>query len=805
MLHPAVFRDLTELEQKIKGISDRNAIGICPGPALADKYREYLERIGCESVDVVTIFKFAQNFLTTDSNFNSAQFFNKSSLLLSLSTLWKTHLPELSLADFQLAHKVFTDLRGHFLVPDFLETILVDFRPEIKKCILYFWHFLQNAKILDEHGVYGELAHQLRTPAHPAFEYLPTQTYLFFGFRHFTGVQVDFLKSLAIKHDVYIFIPEPAYASSRATDWITWLFPNKETEAPSRQDIHKPMIRCQVIRPTYNRHSELLIKQLDCATPTNIILAKKELNSTDLSTIYQNNYFKLESQIFTGILESVKKNILAQIETCADRSFTVADLKNYIDHDCKKKLAEKNFRNQRTIKVMLLLRANLKIWEELSAQNTEVDGDIWKLICESTQLDLPRNYLIPVAFSRHSSSIMSIEGLELDHSLGRSVLVVSEQYGEIISDNNAFADSILGNIAALSPVRSAELEKNILKFWLDVFLAKEQNILFYEQGIEERSFFWKMMLGVMGPQQDSVSLLHKKNEIDVLARYINQKYQHKSLTSSRLQTYCECPRKFYFQELQSFRLDKRSKVQLENFELGDIEHLVIKDFFENNIEFNYAAVNDLVSMRLKEYLRQRALQIKNFSLATAQKEILEYSMNGISALKSLMKQYDFTSVKFEFPFDDSIKDVHFKGRIDCILENNQGYAILDFKRGTGSIPSMKAFDRFEKLQIWFYLSHCHIAKKILCFGLICLSGINESMLKSLAESEEKTVLIPECDDMGLKMITHADYEKQLKEYQLYEEEIVSDLYVDELFKASPMKAQVCDFCDLAALCSKGQL
>ncbi|HAZ13086.1 MAG: hypothetical protein A2X86_09850 [Bdellovibrionales bacterium GWA2_49_15] len=801
MLYPAIFRDLVELEQKIKTISAKNVIGVCPGPALADKYREYLQRIDCDSTDVVTVFKFAQNLLSCDPNFDSNQFCNKSRLLLSLATLWKAHLSELSLADFQLAHKIFTDLRGHFLVPDFLETVLADFRPDVKRCVLYFWHFLQSAKILDEHGVYGELAHQLRTPAHPAYEYLPSQTYLFFGFRHFTGVQVDFLKSLAIKHDVHIFIPEPAYLSARATDWITWLFPDRKTVPPVERDISSSAVQCQIIRPAYNRHSELLIKQLAGGKATNIILAKNELSSGDLCSIYHDNYFKLESQFFSGILEALTKSVLARIESSRTGFLSVEAMHQYIDDECRQKLAEKDFRNQRAIKVILLVRANLQVWQELSAKNTKVDGDIWKMICEASQLDLPRNYLIPVAFSRHSSSITSISGLELDHSPDGSILVVSEQYGEIISDGSAFSDSMLVNIAPLSPVKSADLEKNFLKFWLDIFLSGEKNRLLYEEGIEERSFFWKMILGSLKQKgYGSENRLCKKVPVDVLARYITQTYRQKKLTPSRMQNYCDCPRKFYFQEIHECRLDKTTQLQLESFELGEIEHLVIKDFFEKNLELNDDSVTRLVDLHLREYLEKRILKIKKISLPEIQKEIFEYSMNGIKILNDLIALYHFTTVRFEIPFSEVVSAVEYKGRIDCILENEDGYAILDFKRGAGSIPTLKAFDKFEKLQVWFYLAHADISKKILCFGLICLSEPDETLLRSVMD-----VGTLECGDLTLKGIPREDYERKLSEYRSYEEGLQQDLYADDIFKASPLKAQTCDFCDLSALCSKGQI
>ncbi|MEK6625921.1 MAG: PD-(D/E)XK nuclease family protein [Bdellovibrionota bacterium] len=805
MLYPAVFGDLSELERRINKISvhKAKAIGICPGPALADKYREYLQRIGSQSFDVVTVFKFAQNLLTCDQNFDSSRFFNKSTLLLSLATLWKANLPELSLADFQLAHKIFTDLRGHFLVPDFLETVLADFRPEIKRCVIYFWHFLQSANILDEHGVYGELAHQLRTPAHPAYEYLPTQTYLFFGFRHFTGVQVDFLKSLAIKHDVHIFIPSPAYLNSRATDWITWLFPDRNTGLPSDRSILLPRIRCKVIRPSLNKHSKLLIRQLTDAGSTNVILGKNDLNSSDLCSIYQDNYFKLETQFFSGIFESVRKRVLAQIEAAKDGRLTIDELNKSIDDDCKKKLAEKDFGNQRAIKVMLLIRKSLKNWAELSTKNLEVDSDIWKMICESAQLDLPRNYLIPVAFSRHSSSIMPISGLELDDSVNGSIFVVSEQFGEIISENNVFADSVIQTISQLSPLRSTDLEKYFFRFWFDVFVHREENTLLYEQGIDEKSFFWKMILGPLN-DFESKDLSQKKTVSDVLARYIKQSYQHKTLSPSRLQNYYDCPRKFYFQEFEECRLDRRSMVQLESFELGEIEHLVIKDFFEQNLEFQQEVVSNLVELHLRDFLAKRILQIKIFSLATTQKEILEYSMNGIRILNGLITQYHFTSVKFEVSFVEIINGIQFKGRIDCVLENEQAYAILDFKRGGGSIPSLKALDKFEKLQIWFYLSHFHVSKKVLCFGLICLSTPDKSILRIVTENAVAP-LVTERDDLSFKSIGPVDYDRRLTEYQAFEEGLVRDLYADYSFKASPIKAQICEFCDLSALCSKGQL
>ena len=60
---------------------------------------------------------------------------------------------------------------------------------------------------------------QLRTPAHPAYEYLPLK-HIFFGL-DFIGVQVDFLKSRI--NTMFIFLSlVPAYLNSATIDkWLS--------------------------------------------------------------------------------------------------------------------------------------------------------------------------------------------------------------------------------------------------------------------------------------------------------------------------------------------------------------------------------------------------------------------------------------------------------------------------------------------------------------------------------------------------------------------------------------------------------
>jgi hypothetical protein len=181
---------LTEMET-----ISREKVYVAPSPAKADGLRNRLN--GKSTQDVITIAKFTSNLveaLWQDQERPPVK--RKSELLLIFGILKNKYLPELGYEQFNQAYNLFSDLRSFTLNQEALTAVLEEQPESVKNAVLLFWKLLEITGLHDEHGAYQEIAERLRS--HEEVEGL-NKTYVFWGFQHLNGQQVDLLKALAIR------------------------------------------------------------------------------------------------------------------------------------------------------------------------------------------------------------------------------------------------------------------------------------------------------------------------------------------------------------------------------------------------------------------------------------------------------------------------------------------------------------------------------------------------------------------------------------------------------------------------------
>src|SRR5690606_32038262 len=118
------------------------------------------------------------------------------------------------------AYNLFSDLRSFTLNEDALTSVLEEQAKEVQEAVRLFWKLLELTGYLDEHGAYQKIAEALRSAEE--IEELK-KTYIFWGFQHLNGQQVDLLKALAIRHEVIIPFPLSLKDRLKKSDWLSWL------------------------------------------------------------------------------------------------------------------------------------------------------------------------------------------------------------------------------------------------------------------------------------------------------------------------------------------------------------------------------------------------------------------------------------------------------------------------------------------------------------------------------------------------------------------------------------------------------
>ena len=244
---------------------------ICPNPLVADAVRSTLTRYSSdfEKIDVLTISRFIGNaFQELGIEKNVAR---KSEILKVLAVAWKNFAPDLPDQSFMQVYQHLTDLRSFTLDAELIKESIEDYGEDMAQMILRFWYLLDEMGITDEQKAYVELAKTLREGEKAQEnENLREQSLLFWGFDFFNAGQVDLLKALSLRNDIYCPVPKAAYDKAISSDWVMWLGEHVKTIDEPDSENH---LRLSYFKK--NRLAESLELALTSKGPKSIFLAQK--------------------------------------------------------------------------------------------------------------------------------------------------------------------------------------------------------------------------------------------------------------------------------------------------------------------------------------------------------------------------------------------------------------------------------------------------------------------------------------------------------------------------------------------------
>lgn len=219
----------------------------------------------------------------------------------------------------------------------------------------------------------------------------------------------------------------------------------------------------------------------------------------------------------------------------------------------------------------------------------------------------------------------------------------------------------------------------------------------------------------------SVFYLYKnKSKEDILdtgnERYLKQKIiealKVKPLSVTALNTYGECPYKFFLSKIAN--LSKTEEERYTALERGVVCHKVLELFFkkhkgnflQENIDLYRVEIELLTSKVMTEksfdklfpHPRLYKLELKDISLKIA--KYIDYHIKNCRDLKPLVLEFGFGySENFSFDF---LPDVKFCGKIDRIDINPEGKIIIyDYK--SNSTPDIHDFNIGTNIQMPFYI------------------------------------------------------------------------------------------------------
>lgn len=808
MLRVIPYQDSSEIYQLgfLSSDQEGETMVVCPNPGIADDFRFKLNKESEQleaNVQVVTISKFRDDLLKTE--LPDIKFTRKSELLLILAGIWKARFNHLPKETFLQSFQYFTDLRSYTFNIELVDEVLAKLDDTFREVINLFWLVAddENLEIFDEHKAYHLLSNFFRET-----EKEGNGNLVFYGFTHLSGSQVDFLKSISIKNDVFIPIPMSVIATSKRSDWLNWLEDQDYQDIEDQQT--KPKGReLKVVSFQKNRLGEALKNYIGNKDPGfknnyDIFLSKRNPKYEEFNEIpFEGVDLKTNADILTPSFSFVQDNLR---ELCDEGGLTPDSTLSFLnDLLLSDKASNKRGLDFKLLKVVDLYKKSLKQMTELSSAFEKIDLFTLYILEEIVQLNMPRVFNFPICHDNLKFKSRGLESLEGFQAENPTLLIAKSGYGKLKSNESVYHEDIMEILSTIGPVRRTEFEYQILKHQLKEVLDSENTILLLEDGLTESDPQWSDVLEDFTLVEEKLPSFSSNTKINDPLKEFKTEYELRGpvYSASKIQSFLECKQKYFFSYINKIDPTVRPKNKLNPNDLGTLEHNIIENYmneFHGSQEIEFEKLKEIASKSLDSHLEKYGIALESLEYNQYFVELVNFSLTGI---KNLLKFKEFDSgctYRFEVPVTNP-KELSITGSIDCIIETDAGLVILDFKRSSGSIPAHKAWLDFEKIQLWFYSIFCgKPADELICVGYINLSHGEESFFHP-ASGE----IASELKKIGLakiKIKKDVVLLQKVEEFKTFLDQSIQDIESEKSFSPNPLNKSVCTYCHVANLCTR---
>ncbi len=740
---------------------------ICPSPTTADAFRKKSKR---NDIEVITISKYLSDQL------GNLKVKRKVELQLHLSFVWKKYFSETKFEAFLQAFNLLTELRSFTLDFGQILELLEDRDEDIANAVKVFWYDLLENEILDEHQAIEYIKENLTQSIKTE------QSFILWGFNHLSAGQIDFLKELSQHCDVYIPIPKLVLRNSRNTDWPFWLstdlvFDEKE-DNPSQINL---------LRFSKNRLNEKLKSLFNENQSKNIKVflgtknpGIKEINEVPLSNASFRSKVDLFNSVLTEEMNSIEKQNFS----------TGPDLLEYLEMECQNCIETFDISKSRRIRVLQLLVEHIKKWMELTEDDQFSYFDL-RVMRNSIGLSLPRNYHMPL-YSELNHQISGLESLFDFDDNSLKIICASSAYEKIKPGVTGYDPQMVSVLASLGPLKNPDFEFQMTRFFIMEILKGENSYLILENELEENDLGWEEILKSIKPV-DHKGLKRSAKNMKYTENPLSEVPPRWVFSATKLQNYMDCPRQYYFKYHVQMPSAPSSKNLLMPYELGNLEHLVLKNYYEKTNK----DLDSLVKETIQSYLETNYKKLSSFLIKKYFIEVRDQSTKLIKEIDKLLTNPD-VKLKFEHPVKDKLEDDEFGGSIDLVVETPLGVGILDIKRSSSSIPSQTAIKNLDKIQVNYYAAH--FPKEIIFMGYLNGSEPEKSIIFTGVEEVHEYLNNHQFFKSSLRGL---DLEENLERYKVFEKELICSLKNERDFHARPLHLDVCKYCTIKNICPKG--
>lgn len=785
MMRIVYFSKKNQLWEELNSLPE-SKLFITPSPLKADSLR--IELPTSLNGDVVTIAKFTSDLLATLWDDESRPVVKrKAELLVIFGILKDKFLPNLGYEQFVQAYNLFSELRSFTLNQDALSTVIEEESSDIQQALKIFWQLLDATGFSDEHGAYQKISEGLRSSEeHDSLK----KAFIFWGFQHLNGQQVDLLKALAIRYHVIIPFPLSLKEKLRRSDWVSWVKDDKVLETTLPEIVLKPKVDWI---PINSRELSLNLKNL-LKGPSEVIMGVSKLKPGHFDYLPSDEVsFKIPHQLLEAEIFEVSNELESEISSFQSFEEWCVAKKKEILESLKDSYEFKKYR------AFQLFEEAYKSLKELTDQEVKMDVFFRKLLRDVSLLNQPRTSFIPLLQEKGVIHLKDMSSLESIDQTKKIYLCVDEVFEDIQGLGLNYRDAIAKELSALGPLKRNDLDLQFRQWELENLLSDAKVTLLMPPGVLKHNLVWKRIFqNVEMMMQDFGTSGVAKKMNSYLASFPKKNYAG-NFSASRLQTFLDCPQKFYFSYVEKMNPDLKLNKDIDPRVSGTLIHKVIE-------ERNSGTVEAISRRVLNEYILENELSLPRDTFERRLLIITQRARNGLDFMAKLDSILPGIEWHIEKDFTDE-QDYKISGKIDCLGIHKDHVFLLDFKSTKFSASANIEIESMDSLQLWVYaLAAQRIVpdfdKKSIVMGYVVLDDPSTSNI--LIQDEDLFKSIKEARFARPKHITDSVSEL-LKAAQVRVDDLVIKVREEKVFPPSPRKPSHCDLCEIRLVCPKGSL
>lgn len=794
MMQIVYFSRKSQFLAEIQNISGEKKF-IAPSPLKADGLRAQL--INHTNSDVVTIAQFTADVIkglwgTTEK----LPVKRKSELLLIFGILKEKHMPDLGYEQFTQAYNLFSDLRSFSLDKEALSTVLEEQSPIVKRAFDLFWLLIEATGYLDEHGAYQKISEELRSAEEKAEL---KKTYIFWGFQHLNGQQVDFLKALSIRYDVVIPFPIDLKDKIKKTDWISWLRDSKTNEKDFESVFSVPKATWKKIN---SREISINLKEIVKAGDQ-VLLGVSKLSPLHLDIVPSSEVsFKISHQLVFAEIAKLSN----ELSSLGQKIHNLKSLEIVLSEKRLKFLQQaKSEPTFKMFKAIELYSSALVQIRELSDEDVQVNEFFLKLLTDVVTLNQPRTSFVPVTTQNLSIDLKDMSSIEDISRERRVILCIDERFDEILGLGQTYTEAIQKALASLGPLKRSELELLFKQWELQDLFSHGEVIVLMSESTLKHSLVWKRLFSQTQLIEEASPIEKSKRTLtDHMSKAEILRYSG-AFSATKLQTFVDCPRKFYFSYVDKIVPRVSLKKDFDPMTSGTISHKIIEVFFEK--KHQEADIPEITKSVMQDVMLKEGVSLTQDKMLRHELVFNHRSLNGVSFLQKIE---DVLGVKVDWLIEKSFSlrdDFEMNGKIDCIGIFDNTVFLLDFKSTKFAASSNKEVEELESLQLWAYAKAAagmvkNFEHRSIVMGYISLDNPSESnLLFSDPELFEKMKSSKICKTYLFKK----PFSEVFVEAKQKMKKVSEDILSSKVFFAAPRKGETCRLCELNKVCLKSEI